>query len=157
MARSLPPELGLQVPQRPTWLPLGSFGPGRSRRRRPPGGGGGRRLIFTVCTVLPVAADARCCASSGLATVPHAYPKLWKHHAAQLQADRLTDLAHERGEARGDRPSSAGSFLGMGGQGLQLLEEDPEPNGLMRTGSRPRTGSLAAAAKRDVLNVCICW
>ena len=29
---------------------------------------------------------------------PHAYVKLWKHHAAQPQADRITGLAHERGE-----------------------------------------------------------
>ncbi len=29
---------------------------------------------------------------------PHAYPKLWKHHAAQPQADRINALAHERGE-----------------------------------------------------------
>ena len=29
---------------------------------------------------------------------PHAYVKLWKHHAAQSQADRITRLAEERGE-----------------------------------------------------------
>ncbi len=29
---------------------------------------------------------------------PHAWPKLWKHHAAQPVADRLNDVALERGE-----------------------------------------------------------
>jgi L-ribulokinase len=29
---------------------------------------------------------------------PHAYVKLWKHHAAQSQADRMTRVALERGE-----------------------------------------------------------
>ena len=30
---------------------------------------------------------------------PHAWPKLWKHHAAQPVADRLNEVADERGEA----------------------------------------------------------
>ncbi|MDX3695483.1 hypothetical protein PV726_35140 [Streptomyces europaeiscabiei] len=29
---------------------------------------------------------------------PHAYAKLWRHHAAQAQADRITDLAAQRKE-----------------------------------------------------------
>src|SRR6202020_1655075 len=57
---------------------------------------------------------------------PHAYVKLWKHHAAQPQADRITSLAHEREEpwiARyGGLISSEWTFA----KGLQILEEDPE-------------------------------
>ena len=84
----------------------------------------------------PTSPRARCCPVlrdgtplcqlPGLAGRPHAYVKLWKHHAAQPQADRINALAHERGEpwiARyGGKISSEWQFA----KALQLLEEDPE-------------------------------
>jgi len=81
---------------------------------------------FTACTVLPVLRDGTpLCRLPGLAGSPHAYPKLWKHHAAQPQADRINALAHERGEpwiARyGGKISAEWQFA----KGLQLIEEDP--------------------------------
>jgi len=82
---------------------------------------------FTACTVLPVLADGTpLCEVPELADRPHAYVKLWKHHSAQPQADRITAVAEARGErwlARyGGRISSEWEFA----KGLQLLEEDPE-------------------------------
>lgn len=82
---------------------------------------------FTACTVLPVLADGTpLCELPGLAGRPHAYVKLWRHHAAQAQADRITALAAERKEpwlARyGGKISSEWEFA----KALQLLEEDPE-------------------------------
>jgi L-ribulokinase len=82
---------------------------------------------FTACTVLPTLSDGTpLCELPELADRPHAYVKLWKHHAAQSHADRINALAHERGEpwiARyGGRISSEWEFA----KGLQLLEEDPE-------------------------------
>ncbi len=82
---------------------------------------------FTACTVLPVTADGTpLCQLPGLASRPHAYVKLWKHHAAQPQADRVNALAHARGEpwiARyGGKISSEWQYA----KALQLLEEDPE-------------------------------
>ncbi len=54
---------------------------------------------FTACTVLPVTADGVPLAlMPEWAGRPHAWPKLWKHHAAQGQADRINALAHARGE-----------------------------------------------------------
>ncbi len=56
-------------------------------------------IDVTSCTVLPVREDG-----VPLATLddwrgrPHAWPKLWKHHAAQPVADRLTEVALERDE-----------------------------------------------------------
>ena len=45
---------------------------------------------FTACTVLPVLADGTpLCEFVELRDRPHAYPKLWKHHASQPQADRI--------------------------------------------------------------------
>jgi L-ribulokinase len=82
---------------------------------------------FTACTVLPTTADGTpLCQLPGLAGRPHSYPKLWKHHAAQPQADRINALAHERNEpwiARyGGKISSEWQFA----KALQLLDEDPE-------------------------------
>ena len=86
---------------------------------------------FTACTVLPATADGTpLCRLPGLAGRPHAYPKLWKHHAAQPQADRINALARVRHEpwiARyGGKISSEWEFA----KALQLLEEDPEIYGM---------------------------
>jgi L-ribulokinase len=82
---------------------------------------------FTACTVLPATTDGTpLCLLPELEGRPHAYPKLWKHHAAQPHADRINALAHERKEpwiARyGGKISSEWQYA----KGLQLLEEDPE-------------------------------
>jgi L-ribulokinase len=87
---------------------------------------------FTASTPMPVLADGTpLCRVEDLADRPHAYPKLWKHHAAQGQADRINALARERGEpwlARyGGRISSEWEFA----KALQVLEEDPEVYGRM--------------------------
>jgi L-ribulokinase len=82
---------------------------------------------FTACTILPVLADGTpLCEIPEFADRPHAYVKLWKHHAAQPHADRINELAEARGESwlvrYGGRISSEWEFA----KGLQLLEEDPE-------------------------------
>jgi len=82
---------------------------------------------FTACTVLPTTADGTpLCQLPGLAGTPHAYPKLWKHHAAQPQADQINALAHERGEPWTGRYGGKISSEWQFAKGLQLLAEDPE-------------------------------
>src|SRR3954471_9067155 len=54
---------------------------------------------FTACTMVPTLADGTpLCELPGQAGRPHAYVKLWKHHAAQPQADRINQVAAARGE-----------------------------------------------------------
>lgn len=82
---------------------------------------------FTACTVLPTLADGTpLCELPSLSGRPHAYPKLWKHHAAQPQADRINELAHSTGQPwigrYGGKISSEWEFA----KALQLLDEDPE-------------------------------
>jgi L-ribulokinase len=71
---------------------------------------------FTASSPLPVRADG----------TPLAPVRLWKHHAAQRQADRINALARDRGEpwlARyGGRISSEWAVA----KALQVLEEEPE-------------------------------
>ena len=82
---------------------------------------------FTACTMVPTLADGTpLCETTEFANRPHAYVKLWRHHAAQPQADRINELAAKRGEDwpqwYGGRISSEWEFA----KGLQVLEEDPE-------------------------------
>ncbi|MCC9306504.1 ribulokinase [Kitasatospora sp. RB6PN24] len=81
---------------------------------------------FTACTVLPVRADGTPLAeTSEWAARPHAWPKLWKHHAAQPQADRINALAHARGEKWIHRYGGRISAEWQYAKALQVLEEDP--------------------------------
>src|SRR3954452_10690778 len=88
---------------------------------------GGIATDFTASTPLPVLADGTpLCKVPGFEERPHACPKLWKHHAAQGQADRINALAEERGETwlprYGGKISSEWEFA----KALQVCEEDPE-------------------------------
>ncbi len=59
----------------------------------------GLGIDFTSCTVLPVTEDGTpLCRLPQFRDHRHAWPKLWKHHAAQRVADRLNDVALERDE-----------------------------------------------------------
>jgi L-ribulokinase len=81
---------------------------------------------FTACTVLPTLTNGTpLCELDEFADRPHAWPKLWKHHAAQPHADRINEVAGRRGEAwlgrYGGKISSEWEFA----KGLQVLQEDP--------------------------------
>jgi L-ribulokinase len=110
---------------------------------------------FTACTVMPVTADGTpLCTLAGLAGRPHAYPKLWKHHAAQPQADRINALAHERGEpwiARyGGKISSEWQYA----KALQLLEEDPEVYALAERWIEAADWIIWQLCGRETRNAC---
>ena len=54
---------------------------------------------FTACTILPVLSDGTpLCFLDAYKDEPHAYVKLWKHHAAQDLAVRMNEVAAQRGE-----------------------------------------------------------
>jgi L-ribulokinase len=87
---------------------------------------------FTACTVLPVKDDGTpLCDLPEFADNPHAYVKLWKHHAAQDKANRLNAVAEERGEKwlknYGGKISSEWLFPKL----WQILDEAPEVYGAM--------------------------
>ncbi|MEV4490822.1 ribulokinase [Micromonospora coxensis] len=81
----------------------------------------------TSCTVLPTRADGTpLCTLPGLRDRPHAWPKLWKHHAAQRQADRINTVARDRGEPWLARYGGRVSAEWQLAKALELLEADPE-------------------------------
>ncbi len=82
---------------------------------------------FTSCTILPACGDGMpLCRLEEFRRRPHAYAKLWKHHAAQPQADRVTEVAAERGEPWLDRYGGKISSEWAVAKALQVLEEDQE-------------------------------
>lgn len=87
----------------------------------------GLAIDFTASTPMPVKSDGTpLCFLPEYKDNPHAYVKLWKHHASQPQADKINATARERGEkwlARyGGKYSSEWFFSKL----LQILEESPE-------------------------------
>jgi L-ribulokinase len=87
----------------------------------------GLGIDFTSCTVLPVDGDGvPLCRFEHWRGRPHAWPKLWKHHAAQPVADRLNEVALGRGEnflsRYGGRISSEWYFPKL----IELWREDRE-------------------------------
>ena len=84
-------------------------------------------IDFTACTVLPVKADGTpLCFLDEFKENPHAYVKLWKHHAAQDKANMLNEIAEKRGEKwlprYGGKISSEWAFPKL----WQILDEAPD-------------------------------
>lgn len=82
---------------------------------------------FTACTMIPTNMHGTPLNElEGFNNRPHAYVKLWRHHAAQGQADRINQLAAERGESWLPRYGGLISSEWEFAKGLEVLEEDPE-------------------------------
>jgi L-ribulokinase len=84
-------------------------------------------IDFTACTMLPTLADGTpLCMTADFRRRPHAWAKLWKHHAAQPEADRINALARSRAEDwlpfYGGKISSEWFYS----KSLQILDEDPD-------------------------------
>ncbi|RJF40663.1 ribulokinase [Actinomyces sp. 2119] len=87
----------------------------------------GLAVDATSSTVMPAKADGTPLAQlPGFANHPHAWVKLWKHHAAQAQADRLTELARQRQEPWLARYGGVVSSEWSMPKALQVYEEDRE-------------------------------
>ncbi|MGY4691329.1 ribulokinase [Salibacterium sp. K-3] len=87
----------------------------------------GISIDFTACTMLPVSADnVPLCLEEKWKDNPHSWVKLWKHHAAQPQANRLNDVLEQK---RPDILARYGGKLSsewMIAKVMQIVEESPE-------------------------------
>lgn len=82
---------------------------------------------FTACTMLPVTNDGTpLCAIQDFRRNPHAWVKLWKHHAAQPQADKVNAVASALSEPWLSRYGGKISSEWFIPKALQILEEAPE-------------------------------
>ena len=92
-----------------------------------PGSVIGIGIDFTACTMLPVTADGTPLSRQpDLQGNPHAWVKLWKHHAAQPEADLINQTAETRGEPWLDRYGRRTSSEWFYAKALQILDEAPD-------------------------------
>ncbi|MBQ6322343.1 MAG: ribulokinase, partial [Lachnospiraceae bacterium] len=87
----------------------------------------GLAIDFTSCTV--VAADREkqpLCNLEGYKARPHAYAKLWKHHGAQDEADRINELLKNKGLVHQPRYGGAISPELLLPKILEVANDDPE-------------------------------
>jgi len=84
-------------------------------------------IDFTSCTMLPVNKYGQpLCWDERYRRNPHSWVKLWKHHAAQREADYISDLAQQRGELFLKRYGGKISSEWVLPKALQILREAPE-------------------------------
>ena len=108
-------------------------------------------IDFTSCTMLPTTADGTpLCCSTTYRRDPHAWVKLWKHHAAQPEADDINRVARDLGLTVA-RPLWRQDLVGV-----VLPEGPPDPaRGTRRLSRRRpadrgrRLGRLAVDRGRD--------
>lgn len=125
--RQLPPDWALQVPQDYVEVLKSAVPEAVSRAGINPAQVVGISTDFTACTMIPTLADGTpLCELPHFNDNPHAYVKLWKHHAAQHHADRINELAHSRNEPWIQRYGGLISSEWEFAKGLELLEEAPE-------------------------------
>ena len=84
-------------------------------------------IDFTACTVLPTKADGTpLCFLPQWRNHPHAWVKLWKHHAAQPEANKLNEIARATGQSWLDRYGGKISSEWFFPKVWQTLDEAPE-------------------------------
>jgi L-ribulokinase len=84
-------------------------------------------IDFTACTMLPVdASGTPLCLLPEYRDNPNSWVKLWKHHAAQDEANKINRIAEERGEPWLKRYGGKISSEWMIAKVWQILDEAPE-------------------------------
>lgn len=87
----------------------------------------GLGIDFTACTMLPIDENGvPLCFKPEWKDNPHGWVKLWKHHAAQDEADRLNAIAAERGEKFLPRYGGKISSEWMIAKVWQIVNEAPD-------------------------------
>jgi L-ribulokinase len=84
-------------------------------------------LDFTSCTLLPAAAaGVPLCFEERWRGNPHAWVKLWKHHAAQPEAERINHVASHRRERFLEHCGGKTSSEWLHAKAWQIQDEAPE-------------------------------
>ena len=100
LKKRLPPHYALQHPM--DWIESATKATRAALRQASAGAEDvlGIGVDFTSCTMLATKRDGTpLCLLKEFAAEPLAWPKLWKHHGAQAQTDRINAVARERGES----------------------------------------------------------
>jgi len=83
-------------------------------------------IDFTACTMLPIDKNGTpLCMLDEFRKEPNAWVKLWKHHAAQPQANKINEIGRQRNEDWVPRYGGKYSSEWFFSKALQTLEEAP--------------------------------
>lgn len=124
--KQLPPEWALQHPQDYLDVLITTIPDVLQQSGVDPSEVVGLAIDFTASSPMPVMADGTpLCFVDTYKDEPHAYVKLWKHHAAQPQADRINEVARQRGESWLNRYGGKYSSEWFFSKLLQILDEAP--------------------------------
>lgn len=124
---ALPGDFALQHPG--DWLDSACRAVRAARRAS---GVGAEQIIgigvdFTSCTMLPALADGTpLCLTDRFRGEKYAWPKLWKHHGAKSQTQRINAVARQRGEAWLGRYGGTIGLEWFFPKVLETLENAPE-------------------------------
>lgn len=84
-------------------------------------------IDFTACTILPIDKDLQpLCLREEFKNNPHSWVKLWKHHAAQPEANKINRIAEKREEDFLKRYGGKLSSEWMLAKVWQVLDEAPD-------------------------------
>src|SRR5690625_2481775 len=84
----------------------------------------GLGIDFTACTMLPIDENGEPLSNNPhLKNNPHSWVKLWKHHAAQDEANKINEVAEQRGEKFLSRYGGRISSEWMIAKSWQILNE----------------------------------
>ncbi|MFX3631316.1 MAG: ribulokinase [Candidatus Pristimantibacillus sp.] len=87
----------------------------------------GLGIDFTACTMLPIDGNGSpLCLLDAYKDNPHSWVKLWKHHAAQDEANLINEIAAQRGEKFVPRYGGKISSEWMLAKIWQILNEAPD-------------------------------
>ncbi|OME81518.1 ribulokinase [Paenibacillus sp. FSL A5-0031] len=87
----------------------------------------GLGIDFTACTMLPIDGEGNpLCVQDAYKDNPHSWVKLWKHHAAQDEANLINEMAAQRGEKWVPRYGGKISSEWMMAKAWQILNEAPD-------------------------------
>jgi L-ribulokinase len=125
--KKLPPNYALQHPQ--DWLDSAAQAVDVARRDS---GVSADEIIgigvdFTSCTMLPTLGNGTpLCLIDEFAKRPLSWPKLWKHHGAMSQTDRINAVAAERNEPLLERYGGKIGLEWFFPKVLETIENDPD-------------------------------
>jgi L-ribulokinase len=124
--QKLPPDYALQDPR--DWMDAAAKSCRTAMKLAgvSPSGVIGIGVDFTSCTMLPCLANGTpLSVTEQFAKTPLAWPKLWKHHGAKTQTDRINQIARERNESWLPRYGGSIGLEWFFPKVLETLENEP--------------------------------